>query len=219
MIDKNFSYFLHGASIKDYSEIEEVFTKGIKNFFSYTLSNILKPLDNNELMLKGLENCSRDFMDANPDFNAIFLIIIPKSYLVESTYKEDSSNPPMPLIKPFEAYDENLFSFFTPKLVYAAYLKNKPFPIFNPNFNLAFDPSGHLFSDEQIDNLRRLGLSREASLYRARRDFDFNTLYDCDKKYSTWDDDIQHYESLFNPTLKEEEFSLDNPDLIKFKQK
>lgn len=193
----DYYYYLHKTNVNNAEKIESVFNKGLKSNYNYSMHSTLAPIDENELASNELQQIVINYLGDSDEYNAVFVIKVPKRYMSRVIHRDGNIDPTIPLWRSLEGYDSEFLTVFTPKLVQGVYCRdiNKSFT--NPNFNPVFDPSGSQFADEQITNLESLNLYSLANSLKERRKIPFQNLYMKDKNSNMWDKVAYYYSQLY----------------------
>lgn len=87
--------------------------------------------------------------------------------------------------------------YFTPHLIQGVYNKITDMFITNPNFSPVFDPSGLVYSTEQINNFWSINQVQWVKYAKSRNKLSYQELYHMDKNQETFKEYVESYSKYF----------------------
>ncbi len=193
----DYYYYLHKTIIDSPEKIESFFNEGLKSRCHYSIHSTMARINEQDLRNNGLEKEIKDYLGQGQDYNAVFIIKIPKRYLRDTIHHDGKMDPAIPMFREYSEEDWYWNSLFTPKLIQGVYCRDIDKSFTNPNFNPVFDPSGCQFSDEQVTNFDSVNATDWKKMATDRKQYSFQQLYIGDKSSKTWDKVVSHYSQLY----------------------
>lgn len=171
--------YLCGASIEKEEDLADILNNGLISYYGTSIQFTMRQLTEDELKKYDLGTLMKNYYPSK--YNTVFLIKIPKEYMPDNI-NSLQSNQPIPVFKQEGSRDNygRKIIRFTPHLIQGFYSQEKNTFITNPNFSPIFDPSGLVYSNEQVNNFEALGASsyQEEAYHRTKMSYQQLKLYD-----------------------------------------
>lgn len=190
-------YYLHGTEDESPETLEDIFNNGLKNYYGTSMHSTMYPISNsNEFSDEDVDEIAKKHCSGS--FKSVFIIKVPRDYSGTVIHR-DGFYVPVPLLKK----DTGYVTVFTPHLISKVYNKTIDSFISNPNFSPVFDPSGNIYTDEQITAFYGLNQLVWANFARQRKEYNAHELFTMDKANHTFDNLVKGYSNRFNtkPTV------------------
>ncbi len=194
MNNEEFAYFLHGTYVSDYSEIAEIFTNGLINYRGNDMLSTMWPvkIQEGELGKKVKEY-------SGTKGNAVFVIKIPKYYLIPRNRNGKLQQIPLPIWKHISnSGEKGKVSQLSNELIYGVYYEKNETFLPNSNYSPVHNPNGLQFDNQQLQFLLNDEVYDWYNYALSRNEKSFEELKQMDNVDKTWKNAINQYNQHFN---------------------
>ena len=188
MYNKDILYFIFGTTAIGTDNIEFLFENGLFNVNNSIITSLMYvDKDDDEL---------KDYIK-NLGYDAVFIVRIPKIYLMPKNNNNTLTQIPLPIWKKI-----NNVYYITPELIHSVYLKDIDKFIENSKYRELHNPTGLIFDRKQEDLFRDNNITKWYKYAQFRKEHDYKELCEIDNKKRIWDNALNQYQNYYKKRIR-----------------